>query len=588
MKKSSQTTNSQHAHCPQSFLVLVVDDDEGMRLILRYLMEREGHRVIEAADGQQALELYQKFQPDIVLLDALMPVMDGFTCCQTLHSLYPNQAVIIMVTGMADPNLVNRAFAAGATDYVLKPIHQTILRQKVLRTTQHFRYMQQLQQNGLELEYQTQLYDLAVQERTAQLQRALALETALERIIDRVRDSLNESQIVQTAVEELAIVLGAIRCNAGFYDADQQMSNIRYEYTKGDISYRDRQLVMDGFSEVYQQLLQGMAMQFCPMGLSVSQDHTAMFVFSIQYENQPIGDIWLVFRSQRTLDDLEMRLARQVTNQCAIAIRQARLYQAAQAQVQELERLNQAKDDFLSTVSHELRSPMTNIRMAAQMLDKVAIQAQEQYGDALLQNASYLKGCTYFQIIQMECDREIELINDLLDLQRLESGERPDSLVFIELDHWLFYFIQPFQERTQERQQTFNVELAVDLPPIWTHSRGLNRILSELLNNACKYTPPGETITLLVRIPDADGDLQIDVTNTGVEIPIEEQERIFDRFYRIPQSDRWRQGGTGLGLALVKRLAACLGGSISVQSENLQTCFMVRLPIMSPALPNEA
>jgi signal transduction histidine kinase len=136
----------------------------------------------------------------------------------------------------------------------------------------------------------------------------------------------------------------------------------------------------------------------------------------------------------------EIRLVLQVANQCAIALRQARLYQAAQIQVKALEELNQLKDDFLSTVSHELRTPISNMKMAIHMLKT---QPTEERRDR------------YMAILQSECAREAELINDLLDLQRLASGTRvlePEAIV---LREWLEELIEPFQERTKAVSKRF-------------------------------------------------------------------------------------------------------------------------------------
>jgi signal transduction histidine kinase len=106
-------------------------------------------------------------------------------------------------------------------------------------------------------------------------------------------------------------------------------------------------------------------------------------------------------------------------------------------------------------------------------------------------------------------------------------------------------------------------------------------VLSELLHNACKYTPPHETVSLAV-VSDSE-QIQIKVSNSGVEIVPEELPRIFDKFYRIPGGDRWKQGGTGLGLALVKEMTTHLGGSVHVESGSGQTCFVVQLPIKQSA-----
>jgi signal transduction histidine kinase/DNA-binding response OmpR family regulator len=567
--------NDNRSQNPQTSLVLVADDDKVTRLLIRHIMEQEGYHVIEAENGRQALEAYQHFQPEVILLDGLMPIMDGFDCCQKIHTLYGNQPAIVMVTSLNDPESVDRAFAAGAIDYITKPIHRAILRQKVLRLTQQSRLVRQLQSANAELEQHTQIYSIASKNRAAQLQRALVLEVTLKRITDRVRDSLDEAQIMQTAVEELASTLNTIRCNAGFYDYEKRASSIRYEHTTNSISYHNCVFLIDTFAEIYQPLLQGIPIYFCPFAPPLAQTQTAIFMFPIKCEGQPIGDLWLTCEAQRTLNDLEIRLVKQVANQCAIAVRQARLYQAAQAQVKELQYLNQLKDDFLSTVSHELRLPLSNIQTAVHLLSNLAFQGKERDGETVLQNSDYSKGLTYLQIIKAECDREIDLVTDLLDLQRLEVGDQPVDLVPIDLKEWLFYLIQPFLERAQQRQQNLQLHLAPDLPPINSHPSSLSRILSELLHNACKYTPSGEAITLAVNFHSHLNSFQFSVTNTGIEISPEEQKQVFDKFYRVSDGDRWKQGGTGLGLALVKRIVESLNGSIQLKSSNLQTCFTV-------------
>lgn len=122
-------------------LVLVVDDDRSMRAILKGIIAKEGYRVIEAKNGIEAIVAFQTHQPDLVLLDALMPDMDGFNCCQHIRSLpdssnsgavaVQQQTPILMITALDDPTSVDRAFAAGATDYITKPINWAVLRQRV-------------------------------------------------------------------------------------------------------------------------------------------------------------------------------------------------------------------------------------------------------------------------------------------------------------------------------------------------------------------------------------------------------------------------------------------------------------------------
>ena len=117
-----------------SALILVIDDDKLMRLQLRRAMEQVGYQVAEAADGEEGLAVYSSLHPDMVLLDALMPVMDGFTFCDRLHQLPgSDRTPILMITALEDPDSVDLAFKVGAIDYITKPIQWAVLRQRVRR-----------------------------------------------------------------------------------------------------------------------------------------------------------------------------------------------------------------------------------------------------------------------------------------------------------------------------------------------------------------------------------------------------------------------------------------------------------------------
>lgn len=135
-------------------LILVADDDKVMRVCLRHAMEQEGYQVVEAVDGESCLAIYSQLQPDVVLLDAVMPVMDGFTCCDRIRHgelAGTKNTPVLMITGLEDEESVDQAFAAGAVDYVTKPIHWAVLRQRVRRLIQQVRLYQQLQEANQEL-----------------------------------------------------------------------------------------------------------------------------------------------------------------------------------------------------------------------------------------------------------------------------------------------------------------------------------------------------------------------------------------------------------------------------------------------------
>ncbi|PMB08612.1 PAS domain-containing sensor histidine kinase, partial [Fischerella thermalis CCMEE 5282] len=237
------------------------------------------------------------------------------------------------------------------------------------------------------------------------------------------------------------------------------------------------------------------------------------------------------------------------------------------------------KDEFLSTVSHELRTPLTNMKMAIQMLGIALNQEQNLLLEMAKPHAQRSKVARYFQILNNECDREINLINNFLDLQRLDTTAKPLVLETIQVQEWLERVVELFQARNRNSSlHNLQLRIADNLPSFICDQFSLERILIELLTNACKFSPPGAEI--IITAQSKANFMQIQVSNDGAEIPISELPRIFEKFYRIPSNDPWKQGGTGLGLALVQKLIKYMGGTIKVESGSNLTCFTIQLPLV--------
>jgi diguanylate cyclase (GGDEF)-like protein len=135
------------------FLVLIVDDEPFIRMILRHFLEREGYKIAEAQNGREAIKAFNQLHPDIILLDAIMPDMDGFECCTHLELLNSSKHTpVLMITGLEDQESVDRAFAVGAMDYVTKPIHWPVLRQRMKRLIQQSQVQQKLEAVNVELQ----------------------------------------------------------------------------------------------------------------------------------------------------------------------------------------------------------------------------------------------------------------------------------------------------------------------------------------------------------------------------------------------------------------------------------------------------
>jgi signal transduction histidine kinase len=374
-----------------------------------------------------------------------------------------------------------------------------------------------------------------VQLRTAELQQALNFESLLRKISDKVRSSLDEGKILQIVVQELGSELKLDWCEINVNEIDLLHPTVTYLYQDGRIT---------------------------------SQDQFQMNINLID-EQIVLGNLQL-FRRSRDFNVLETRFIHQISSHCVVALRQSRLYQAAQAQVQELERLNQLKDDFLSTVSHELRTPLSSMKMALQMLEI----SLEKLGIFRHEIATIHR---YFNILQEEQQRELRLINDLLDLARLDAEAEPLKLTTIRLQDYIPHLAEAFCDRFQQQEQHLIIRIPDHLPALTTDLAYFERIISELLQNACKYTPAQERVTLWAEA--IDNGLRLGMTNTGVEISESEWERVFDKFYRIPNGDPWKHGGTGLGLALVRKLTERLGGHIIARSAAGATSFILDFTI---------
>ncbi|MGB3493833.1 MAG: response regulator [Elainellaceae cyanobacterium] len=567
--------------------ILLVDDNPDNLRLLGKILENQGYLVRRTVSGDAALRASRAQPPDLILLDINMPEMNGYEVCQHLKSSTQTQEIPIVFISALD--LVSdklKAFAVGGTDYITKPFHeseviarvknQLIIQQQhrqmlvqnhqlqvEIRRRQHAE--QDLQRLNIDLERQ-------VKARTAELQLAFEFEATLKRITDQVRDTLDEEKILATAVVELANTVDVSTCNASIYNFDNRTALIIQEYTTRAGGYKDRVLYLDQFPEIYSILMQRDPIQFCSLVPNEERGSVATLACPIFDEQGVLGDIWLANHTYYAFHEQDIRLVQQVANQCAIALRQARLYQAAQAQVDELARLNRLKDDFVSTVSHELRTPLSSIKAVSQILEsQLGVGAHAKEGSTCPENISH-----YLRVLREESDREIKLINDLLYLSGIDSESDPSALTNLSPQMWLPYLVEPFEYRLLEHQLELNVDVPDHTPNLMTNAHYLERILTELLNNACKYTPPGGNIYLAVAA--ADNHVEFRVSNSGVSIARDECDRIFEKFYRIPSSDPWKHGGTGLGLALVKKLVIYLGGNITVESTDNLTTFIVTLP----------
>ena len=225
------------------------------------------------------------------------------------------------------------------------------------------------------------------------------------------------------------------------------------------------------------------------------------------------------------------------------------------------------KSTFISVISHELKTPVSLIKGYASPLTRQ---------DATWTNEMVAE---IGQVIEEESDRLNHLINNLLDASRLQAGAFELELDDISLRHVASTAIERF--RTQTDNHTFVLDIPGDLPPVPADARRIRQVFDNLLSNAIKYSPDGGEIRITARVED--GYVLVSVQDQGVGIPLEEQDSIFERFYRIDSSLRRSTQGVGLGLYLVRAIVQAHGGDVWLQSTPGQgSTFTFSLPLISP------
>ncbi|MDH7481685.1 MAG: ATP-binding protein [Armatimonadota bacterium] len=241
--------------------------------------------------------------------------------------------------------------------------------------------------------------------------------------------------------------------------------------------------------------------------------------------------------------------------------------------ITEIRNVERMKTAFVSTVSHELRTPLTSIKGFISTL----LMDEEGYYDRDTQRE-------FYTIIDTECDRLTRLISDLLNVSRIEAGRALElNLKPVNLPNLIEKVVTV--QKSYTNKHTFKIELD-DLPEITADEDKVDQILTNLTNNAIKYSPKGGQITITGT--SKDGMVTISVADQGMGIPKDHLPKVFERFHRVDNRDTREVGGTGIGLYLVKHLVEAHGGKIWVESElGKGSTFTFTLPITPPSEEEE-
>jgi signal transduction histidine kinase/DNA-binding NarL/FixJ family response regulator len=508
--------------------LLLVDDEEANLDLLEVLLQGEGYEnILRTSDARQAIPLWEMHAPDLVLLDLHMPFRDGFAVLKDIRERTPPDDFrpVLVLTADATPEAKERALSSGAKDFLNKPIDATeaLLRVQNLLETRVLYAQQRLARQAAEL----------LAEASRVLNASLDAATAVTQLARLVVPRLAECCVV-----DLFDPGGAVRAAATHADPAQE-SRLRGVAPRADGGGADAARRVD--AEELPALL-----GLCPA--------EAALVVPLRAAGRSVGRLVLGRTGAAAgFSDGEVALAEELGRRAAMAVENARLFGEARA-------ATDARQHTLAVVAHDLRNPLTAIRMEAEMVGAVTAGAYERDG---------LK-----RILSMTT-RMDGLIQDLLEVSRMERGSLPLETYPRSPAALLSEAAEGLRPLAAAHGLRLELEVADGLPPVQADGERVVQIVSNLVGNAVKFTPEGGAVTL--GCAPGDGEVRFSVADTGPGIPPEQVPHIFGAFWQARHADR---RGLGLGLSIARGLVEAHGGRIWVESEpGRGATFVFTLPL---------
>ncbi|MBD3272274.1 MAG: GAF domain-containing protein [Elusimicrobia bacterium] len=291
----------------------------------------------------------------------------------------------------------------------------------------------------------------------------------------------------------------------------------------------------------------------------------SLIILPLKVENQIIGVLRLGSKQKDYFNSDHLRLANLIADQSAIIIENAKLYQRIRDAVHELEQLNKMKNEFIAVISHELRTPITTISGFVNILLK------EEAGKLNTKQRRFL------EISEQSVKRLIEILNDILDVSRIEAGRIALHLTSSTIADLLKETVKRFRRQCKLHKIKVELNIPQPLPQVFVDQNRMLEVFKHMMQNCIKFTNSSGSIT--IQAFDRGDFIQIEFKDTGIGIAQENYEKIFDKFFQVDMTPARRQGGTGLGLSIVRSIVELHGGKIWVESElGKGSVFKIILP----------
>jgi len=293
--------------------------------------------------------------------------------------------------------------------------------------------------------------------------------------------------------------------------------------------------------------------EYALQGLSQAAEFRSILAVPMLHDGKPIGAITVAGPEARPFPDKQIELLKTFADQAVIAIENVRLFSEIQDKTQQLEIANRHKSEFLANMSHELRTPLNAVIGFSEVL------IERMFGEVNPKQEEYL------QDILSSGKHLLSLINDILDLSKIEAGRMELEAQPFDLPAALENALTLIKERAARNSIALDVHVDPRIGEILADERKIKQVLLNLLSNAVKFTPEGGKITMSAVMNGKS--VEVSVADTGIGIAAADQETVFEEFRQVGTDYARKREGTGLGLALARRLVELHGGKLSLQSE---------------------
>ncbi|WP_016952399.1 response regulator [Anabaena sp. PCC 7108] len=519
--------------------ILVVDDDPQILPLLQTLLTPWGFRVISLSDPRQFWVTLETEKPDMLILDVEMPYNNGIELCQIVRSDSQwSELPILFFTVHNDTEMVNQVFSAGADDFVSKPIIGAELVTRIINRLERVKLRQRMTQTQHKVNDEL---ELRVAERTAEL---MTVNHHLRSELDERLQTQEALRVSQTRFEG---ILGIADDAIISIDSNQQITLFNQGAEKI-------------FGYLSEEVLGKKLDLLLPVRFAEQHRHHVVDFGKSPSPARRMGERREIFGRRK--DGTEFPSEASISK---LDIDQECVYTVILRDITERKQVERMKDEFVSVVSHELRTPLTSIHGSLGMLASGLLPTDSEQGKRLL------------QIATDSTERLVRLINDILDIERIESGKVKMEQEICNMEELIASAVNIMQPLAAKAE----VSLSISSLPVqlWADPDRIVQTLTNLLSNAIKFSHSGAKVWLIAK--QQEDQVLLTIKDQGRGIPNDKLNSIFERFQQVDSSDSRNHEGTGLGLAICKSIVQQHGGSIWVESVlNEGSSFYVKLPIL--------